>query len=939
MPTYLSPGVFPQEISAGVLPSSVGPLRPVFIGTANKGPLNRPTLVTSPQQAIDLFGEPFPESYLMYAVLAFFEEGSECYVVRVGVRCEEGQDEELDDICIDDSGNKESGWGRVPVFTGIDFGRISLRAITANNPATFHDASVVNIDYNDAALNDTDGPTTATLNITDDSAYTGCVDDSYVVLVTNDPDDDEPVVGATFEVIRNSDGEVVAEGVFEGTGGTGDSQLIDIGDGLEIEVVVTAGRLAINDTFTFSAIANNRTFSVSVEGGAVTDYEMPVASYTDVDSFVVALNGLLSGEDYLAVSHNTIDGITIAQLRTSTAGERIQLMGGCAFAKEMGTEQYAFDIPRSYLIGTNSGPYTIVSANNRIRLNVIGTESTESIELTLPSGTSVSAVQIAAHIDAAGTVSSEELLNSFAITIPGGTEHVVIVASSDHRFDQIALLATFTYIKTLRFAEELGISHPYTRSYRGFRSFSLYLPDSGLNDASIPLSCEVDEFSATCAEDTAYFENIVGWFVAPSPGTWCSAYSITLENFTEGVGDTAGRYKVIVKDNQGVVVDTISDVRFDPEATRYIGNVVNPGSSLGGVNGNAFINWEQKPDYVSEDVRLPAQFNDRVFDGTANGIPTDAALSTALDAAVIGRQSDSSGLYGIANSETLDINLVSVPGFSSGAVIGQALQICESRGDCLLLVDPPFGLRPQQVVDWHNGMLTSDLTSAINSSYGALYYSWIKIFDQFSNERIWVPPSGHVAAVFSRTARVAEQWSAPAGLNRGRLLTATDIEYDLTNGDRNLLYGSGNAINPITKLAQTGIVVYGQRTLQRTDSATDRVNVRMLLSHLKKNTVRSLRSFIFEPNDRITRAQVKSAMDGLMSDVQARRGVDAFLVVCDESNNTPERIARHELWVSIFFRPTSIAEFVVLNLVTLQTSASFSADEVLIAGGVVLNNG
>ena len=92
-------------------------------------------------------------------------------------------------------------------------------------------------------------------------------------------------------------------------------------------------------------------------------------------------------------------------------------------------------------------------------------------------------------------------------------------------------------------------------------------------------------------------------------------------------------------------------------------------------------------------------------------------------------------------------------------MIGQALQLCEARGDVLYLVDPPFGLSPQQVVDWHNGMLTSDLSTAINSSYGALYWGWGQQFDQFNNIYVWVPPSGHVAAVYSRTAQVAQQWS------------------------------------------------------------------------------------------------------------------------------------------------------------------------------------
>ncbi len=369
---------------------------------------------------------------------------------------------------------------------------------------------------------------------------------------------------------------------------------------------------------------------------------------------------------------------------------------------------------------------------------------------------------------------------------------------------------------------------------------------------------------------------------------------------------------------------------------------MNPGTKYGGRNGNSYIQWEERPAYLANDanltdfeVRYPSQFTEREFQGQANGIPTDPAYSSVLDAAVIGNPATASGLYAFQNPETIDINLLATPGFSTGAVIGTALQMCESRGDVLYLVDPPFGLRPQQAVDWHNGMLLSDLRSAINSSYGALYWGWIRIFDQFSNEELWVPPSGHVSAVFSRTARDAEQWFAPAGLRRGRLLTALDVEYSPTQGERDLLYGSGNAVNAIVKFPQDGIVVWGQRTLQRTESALDRVSVRMLLIFIKKSLTRLLRNYIFEPNDNVLWKQVLATVEPFLGDIQARRGLQAFKVVCDSSNNTAERIDRNELWVSVFLKPTRTVEFVVLNLAVLRTGASFSAEEVLAAGGIV----
>jgi phage tail sheath protein FI len=283
--------------------------------------------------------------------------------------------------------------------------------------------------------------------------------------------------------------------------------------------------------------------------------------------------------------------------------------------------------------------------------------------------------------------------------------------------------------------------------------------------------------------------------------------------------------------------------------------------------------------------------------------------------------------------------VLAVPGITSGAVIGTAIAVCESRGDVLMLVDPPFGLRPQQVVDWSNGVLPDGSTeNALNTSYGALYWSWIKRFNQFSAEYEWVPPSGYVAAVIARTARDYEPWYAPAGLTRGRLTSALAVEYSPTEGERDLLYGNGNVVNPIVDFPQDGIIVFGQRTLQRAPTALDRVSVRLLMTYLKKLLTRSLRQFIFEPNDTILRAQVTNVLDPLLGDVLNRRGVTAYKIVCNDTNNTAERIDRQELWVSIFVKPTKAVEFIALNLVVLRTGASFTAEEILAAGGVVATN-
>lgn len=943
MPVFLSPGVFTREIDLTALPNSVGALRPAFVGAANKGPMNTPTLITSSAQYVETFGEPFTESYLGYAVLAYLEEGNECFVTRVGVECETGQDDDLADVCVDTSGSKISGWGRIPLFSGIDFGRINLREIDADNPAVFHTAAASAVTYSDADESDTHGTTVATLVVT--GTYTGAEDDAFTLVITSDPDlsSDSALDGAGFEVTRGSDGEIVAEGELDAAGSLTESQVISIGDGLSIVVQVSSGILATNDSFTFTVRPDNRVFQFSVEGTAGSSYTMPSATYSSVSSLVSAINALLSGESYLATSYTTTDDIDIPQIRTSAAGRWIQLLASAGWAKEVGQEQYAYDIPRSYLIGTEEETHTITSSNNRVVIKVVGESETVESDFTLGIGTNITTDQLVSNIDPAGVIDGTTYFDALSLTVPGGEEHLVLLTTLDNRFDQLQMMASYSNIKTLRFAEDLGIAFPYRRGYRGFWDSRVELPESSEDDEAIPQSCADDAGSDDCADDTAYYTNIVGWFVATSAGTWVDDYGVSLDVFSEGVGDVSGRYKITVADGNGLTLDVIEDVSFDKNADRYVGDVLNPGTEFGGTVGNAYLNWEPRPDALDYDttdedtytVRQPATFNSREFTGQANGIPTDAELSSELDAAVIGNPALSTGIFALQNPETYDINLLVTPGFSSGSVIGQCLQMCESRGDVLYLVDPPFGLRPQQVVDWHNGMLTSDLATAINSSYGALYWPWVKIYDAYNTQEIWVPPSGHVSAVFSRTSRVAEQWFAPAGLNRGRLLTALDIEYAPSQGERNLLYGSGNAVNPIVNFPQDGVLIYGQRTLSRSSTALDRVNVRMLFIFLKKNLTRLIRQFLFEPNDEVLWAQIRNTLDPFMADIQARRGMTGYKVVVDATNNTPERIDRGEIWITVFVKPSRAAEFAVLNLVALRTSATFSTAEALAAGGLI----
>ena len=962
MAVYLSPGVYVNEIDVSYLATGFGALRPALIGTAQKGPLNTPVFITNAQQYIDTFGEPFEESYLGYAVLAYLEEGNQCYIERVGVEWEPGMPTELDEIAIDISGAKRYGWGRIPLFSGIDHGRIALKIPTEDDPIEFHNDAITNIDFSDI---DPTIPTDATLDFTgvglsDD--YVGVLDDSFIVLITDGPTSTSgsSMDGASYEITRNSDGEVIETGEITESGVSGESEPITVGSGdddsgLIFKIDVTSGTLAQNDSFTFSVQPDNRTFAfwVDREPAGTTlynAYQMSIGTYDGVtvggtiDDLVTDFNALLAGnEEYALVN---MDGIPTVV--TDDPGQSIQLMPdidtglGEAFALEVGKSLYSWDIPRAKLLGTDTGPFNINSGNNKVVINATNGDETTRVEFSISVGASLPVSIVASECDLGGTQSGVKYWRSYTLQITDDTYILVIEADPTNQLVSLEMLANWSNVKTLRFAEAVEINYPYKDAYDGFYDSRNLLPEEGTT-AGVPASCDDEPLGTQCAVDSDYYEHVVGFFVAPSSGTWVDKYSINLELFTQGVGDSAGRYTIIVEDDAGLTAEQIQDVSFDKTEDRYVANLLNPGTTLGGVNGNAFVNWEDRPSALDNDptdtsyeIRLPSEFNNRPFDGQANGIPSDPIYSTELDRVVIGNPATASGVFAFENPEVYDINLMATPGFSSGAVIGQSIQMCMSRGDVLYLVDPPYGLRPQQVVDWHNGMLLSDLRQAINSSYAALYWGWLEIFDQFSGENIWIPPSGHALAVFARTSRVAEQWYAPAGLRRGHLITPLDVEYNPTLPERDLLYGSGNAVNPIVNFPQDGITIWGQRTLQRTASALDRVNVRMLLSYIKKNLTRALRPFVFEQNDAITWNQSKTLAESFLADIKARRGLEDFRVVCDDTINTPERRDRNEMWIAIYIKPTKVIEFIVLNIVVMRSTQSFAAEEILQAGGVVV---
>lgn len=277
--------------------------------------------------------------------------------------------------------------------------------------------------------------------------------------------------------------------------------------------------------------------------------------------------------------------------------------------------------------------------------------------------------------------------------------------------------------------------------------------------------------------------------------------------------------------------------------------------------------------------------------------------------------------------EVVDVNIF-IDSDKSIAVKQAVLSICEARKDAMEVIDVPYSLvvnnKGNEATDCRDARLGQHMTYDLNfnSSYAAIYANWLNIFDKWNNTYRWVPASGHVAGIFANTDNVAESWFAPAGLNRGIINNVRKLAWNPVQGERDILYKNG--LNPIVSFAGQGKVVFGQKNMLDKNSAFNRINVRRLFIILAKSISTALKYFLFEPNDSFTRLQIINMVDPFLRDVQARRGIFDYMIVCDERNNTPERIDRNELWCDIYIKPTRAAEFIVLNLIATKTGASFT---------------
>ena len=270
----------------------------------------------------------------------------------------------------------------------------------------------------------------------------------------------------------------------------------------------------------------------------------------------------------------------------------------------------------------------------------------------------------------------------------------------------------------------------------------------------------------------------------------------------------------------------------------------------------------------------------------------------------------------LSNKDDYQFNILLTPGLyreNYSSQVSTAVSNTQNRGDSIYIVD----------LSAYSSTLTSTISQAsgINSSYAATYWPWVKISDPEIGKRVWVPASTVVAGVYAFNDRAGNIWSAPAGVQRGGLSNVLAPKQKLSQANRDELYS--NNINPIAQFPRTGIVVFGQKTLQKAPSALDRVGVRRLLIELKSYIGQIADTLVFEQNTIATRNKFLNEVNPYLETIQQKGGLYAYKIIMDDTNNTPDIIDRNQLVGQIYIQPSRTAEFITLDFIVQRTGAEF----------------
>jgi len=415
---------------------------------------------------------------------------------------------------------------------------------------------------------------------------------------------------------------------------------------------------------------------------------------------------------------------------------------------------------------------------------------------------------------------------------------------------------------------------------------------------------------------------------------WEHAFSVDaapgVSTYQKNFGNTTAvdEVHVVVSDQDGIIsgvpgtvlevyqgLSRATDAKLEDGATNYVKNVINQnskyvyfandrvsGASNTAVNLTSLANT--KPLYLS-------------FTGGSDGLDETNVEMNILQA----------GYDKFKSAEDVDISLVlqgKARGGTNGTQLGQYIidNIAEGRKDCVAFLSPDKSDSVLNSAKQESQDTVTFRNSLSSTSYAVLDSGYKYQYDKYNDVYRYIPLNGDVAGLCVRTDDTRDPWFSPAGFNRGIIKNSVKLAFNPGKADRDLLYKNG--VNPVVTFPGQGTLLFGDKTLLNKPSAFDRINVRRLFIVLEKAIATAAKFTLFEFNDEFTRAQFKNLVEPFLRDVQGRRGIYDFKVVCDETNNTPEVIDRNEFVGDIYIKPARSINYIQLNFVAVRTGVEFS---------------
>jgi hypothetical protein len=394
---------------------------------------------------------------------------------------------------------------------------------------------------------------------------------------------------------------------------------------------------------------------------------------------------------------------------------------------------------------------------------------------------------------------------------------------------------------------------------------------------------------------------------AVSEGAWANGATGGISvAVLDGTVDPAAEFRIEVffNDERLEIFDNLS---MDPSSNDYVERRVNGNSAL--IEVTDLDSATTAPD------NRPALLAETSGD-IAGG---DDGLTGLSDSDFTGDENAQTGIF-MFDVDTTS-NLIAIPGRTGIAVDTALVAYAENRQTMFALTEPPSGQSVANAVAYREQ--TAPFSGApIDSSYGGIIYPWLRLSDPVTALPRIFPPTGAWGGLIAASDAVVNVWGAPAGLNRGVLKQVISTEIEIGQAQADTLFPSD--VNPILRRDGVGFVVFGQNTLQRRTSATDRMNVRRMLIFVEQQMVQIAESILFEPNNDVTRNSFKRPASSFLQTIQDQGGITEFAIVVDDSNNPPESVQENRLNIDVFIKPTLTAEFITINVVITAQGAELT---------------